>query len=220
MKNFISGNMEIEIAINWKKLSRLWRNCFIFFLIFAWTFLPLADVLTFEIGGRKISLAPEVQVAQAAAIAQYSGGLLVYSDGTAGTPKYQTFDDTAGFGSEQSATSVGAVAIEWIRVAASPISDEWIIVTRDAGDVIKAQVCTGVNDGVSCGSATTITATAGTHGLRNFDVAYEYTSGDALLVYGTATADELRKIEWTGGSWQNDAAITTTRTAETVEWVE
>jgi hypothetical protein len=40
------------------------------------------------------------------------------------------------------------------------------------------------------------------------------------LVYGTATADELRKIEWAGSSWTNDAAITTTRTTGTVEWVE
>src|SRR3989304_6838150 len=42
------------------------------------------------------------QIAADVAIAQYSGGLLVYADGTAGTPKYQTFDDTNGFGSEQS----------------------------------------------------------------------------------------------------------------------
>ena len=163
---------------------------------------------------------PGVQKAQAAAIAQYSGGLLVYADGTAGTPKYKTFDDTAGFGAEQSATSVGAVAIEWIRVVASLTTDEWIIATRDANDDIAVQVCTGIDGGVSCGSITTVTATAGAHGLRNYDVAYEQTSGDALLVYGTATADELRKIEWTGGSWQNDAAITTTRTAGAVEWVE
>ena len=158
---------------------------------------------------------------EAAPIAQYSGGLLVYSDTvTVGTPKYKTFDDTTGFGAEQNAASVGTGAIEWIRVAASPTKDEWIIATRDAGDVIKAQVCTGVDGGVSCGAATTITATAGTLGWRNFDVAYEQSSGDALLVYGTATADELRKIEWTGGLWTNDAAITTTRTTGTVEWVE
>jgi hypothetical protein len=157
--------------------------------------------------------------AQAAIIAQYTGGIVVYADGTTGTPKYKVFDDSGGFGSEQSASSVGSSAIEWIRVAASPTDDEWIIATRDAGDVIKAQICTGVDGGVSCGTPTQITATAGTHGLRNFDVAYEQTSGQALLVYGTATADELRKIEWTG-SWGSDAAITTNRTTGTVEWVE
>ena len=163
----------------------------------------------------------KIQEAQAATIAQYTGGLLVYADTvTVGTPKYQTFDDTTGFGVEQSASSVGASAINWIRVAASPTNDEWIIATRDAANVIKAQVCTGVDGGVSCGTPTTITATAGTHGLRNYDVAYEQTSGDALLVYGNATVDALRKIEWTGGAWTLDAAITTTRTSGTVEWVE
>lgn len=159
---------------------------------------------------------------QAAPISQYSGGLLVYADTTnVGTPKYKVFDDSTGFGAEQSMTSVGSSAIEWLRVAASPVNDEWIIVTRDAGDVLKAQVCTGIDGGVSCGSATTITATAGTHGLRNFDIAYEQQStGQAVLVYGTSTVDVLRKIEWTGGAWVNDAAITTTRTSGTVEWVE
>lgn len=164
---------------------------------------------------------PKIQVAQAAAIAQYSGGLLVYADtATVGTPKYKTFDDTNGFGAEQSATSVGSAAIEWIRVAASPTKDEWIIATRDANDDIAVQVCTGVDGGVSCGSITTVTATAGTHGFRNYDVAYERSSGDALLVYGTATVDELRKIVWTAGAWGSDAAITTTITAGAVEWVE
>jgi len=180
-------------------------------LIFAWVF--SAFLLSLTLFSLPFS-------AQAAVIAQYSGGLLVYADGTTGTPKYQTFDDTNGFGAEQSATSVGASAIEWLRVAASPTTDEWIIATRDTADVIKVQVCTGVDGGVSCGAVTTITASAGTHGFRNYDVAYEQTSGDALLVYGTATGDELRKIEWTGGAWTNDAGITTTNTSGTVEWVE
>ena len=163
------------------------------------------------------------RLAEAAPIVQYSGGLLVYTDGTVGMPKYKIFDGSSGlgtFGTEQSATSVGSVAIEWVRVVASPINDEWIIATRDAGDVIKAQICSGVDGGVSCGSATTITATAGAHGFRNYDIAFEQSSGDALLVYGTATTDELRKIEWVNGSWSNDAQITTTRTSGAVEWVE
>ncbi len=158
--------------------------------------------------------------ANAAEIKQYDAGIVVYADGSAGIPKYKVFDDLTGLGAEQSATTVGGTAIEWIRVAASPVRDEWIIVTRDAGDRIAAQVCTGINDGISCGATTTISATAGTHGLQNFDVAYEQLSGHALIVYGTATADELRKIEWVNGAWTSDAAITTTKTSGTVEWVE
>ncbi len=152
-------------------------------------------------------------------IPQYTGGLLVYSDGDIGVPKYRTFDGTS-FGSEQNATSVGSSAIEWIRVAACPIRDEWIIATRDAGDIITAQVCTGAGESISCGVATNITITAGTHGWRNYDVAYEMLSGEAILVYGTATADELRKVEWNGNSWVNDEAVTTTQTSGTVFWVE
>lgn len=186
----------------------------VFILIFTWIFSGWPEIW------QNPRIPPKIQKTQAAMIAQYSGGLLVYADtATVGTPKYKVFDDTTGFGAEQNAASVGASAINWIRVAASPINDEWIIATRDAGNVIKAQVCTGVDGGVSCGTPTTITATAGTHGFRNFDVAYEQSSGHALLVYGTATVDELRKIEWTG-SWGGDEAITTTRTAGAVEWVE
>lgn len=161
---------------------------------------------------------------EAAEIAQYSGGLLVFADTVnVGTPKYKTFDDTTGFGVKQSAQSVGTAAIKWMRVAASPTNDEWIIVTKDAAatnNVIKAQVCTGVDGGVSCGTPTTISSAQGTALFRNFDVAYEQTSGDALLVYSTSTIDTLRKIEWTGGAWTGDAAITLNRTSGTVEWVE
>jgi hypothetical protein len=167
------------------------------------------------------------QKAEAVDIVQYVGGILVYADGTVGTPKYAVLDPDAGilggFEAEQSAQSVGASAINWIRVAASPTADEYIIVTRDAANVIKAQICTGNSTpGITCAAPTTITATAGTHGFRNFDVAYEQSSGDALIVYGTATVDELRKVEKANGSssWTNDAAITTTRTAGAVEWVE
>ncbi len=169
------------------------------------------------IGGVLLGFGTRVE---AALIAQYTGGIVVYGDSATGTPKYKVFDDATGFGSEQSATAVGSTTIEWIRVAASPTRDEWIIVTRDAADIIVSQVCTGVDGGISCGATTTVTATAGTHGLRNFDVAYERSSGDALIVYGTATADELRSIQWNGTSWTGDAAITTTRTSGTVEWVE
>lgn len=188
------------------------RFLLVFVLIAGWLFSGWPRIWNFP---------PEVQRVHAAPIAQYTGGLLVYADTvTVGTPKYKVFDDTTGFGVEQSATSVGAAAIQWIRVAASPTNDEWIIATLDVNNDIKAQVCTGVDGGVSCGSPTTITLTSGTSGFRNFDVAYEQTSGDALLVYGTATVDELRSIVWTGGAWGSDAAITTTRTAGAVEWVE
>src|SRR3989344_612118 len=99
----------------------------------------------------------KIREAQAAIIAQYTGGLLVYADTvTVGTPKYQTFDDTTGFGTEQSATSVGASAINWIRVAASPTNDEWIIATRDAANVIKPQLGTAFAGGFPSGAPQTI----------------------------------------------------------------
>lgn len=203
-------NLFVKMTLyKFKKIVRLSVNfTLIFTLVFGWVF----EYPIFNFNN-------SVQKVKAAEIAQYTGGLLVYGDNTAGAVRYRTFDDTNGFGTEQSATAV-ASAIEWIRVAASPTRDEWIIVTRDSGDRIAAQVCTGVDGGVSCGATTSISATAGTHGFRNYDVAYEQTSGDALIVYGTNTADELRKIEWNGTSWVNDVAVTTTNTSGTVEWVE
>lgn len=193
---------------------KFFKPFIIIFLIVSWVFFGWPVIW------QNPRIPSEIQKAQAAPIAQYSGGIIVYADGTAGTPKYKIFDDTNGFGSEQSAQSVGSNAITWLRVAANPINDEWTIVTKDSAGVIKAQVCTGVDGGISCGTPTTITSSGNTAAFRNFDIAYEYGSGDALIVYGTATSDELRKIEWTGGSWKNDAAITTTRTTSTVEWVE
>jgi hypothetical protein len=156
-------------------------------------------------------------------IQQYNGGLLVYANATAGLPVYRTYDDASGFGAPGAASSVGSAAINWMRVAASPTKDEWIIVTKDSAatnNVIKAQVCNGTLNGIACGTPTTISSAQGTATFRNFDIAYEQLSGNAMLVYGTSTADELRKIQWINGAWTNDTAITTTYTSGTIEWVE
>ena len=71
----------------------------ILFFIFSLVYIPQSPI-------------SNIKKAEAAIITPLTGGIVVYADGTAGTPKYKVFDDSTGFGAEQSASSVGAVAIE------------------------------------------------------------------------------------------------------------
>ncbi|TAK17178.1 MAG: hypothetical protein EPO37_07285, partial [Nitrosarchaeum sp.] len=173
-----------------------------------------------DVQGQTFTEARSWFVANDPAIPQNRGGVLAYADTvTVGTPKYRIFDGST-FVAEGSASSVGSSAISWIRVAASPTQDQWIIATRDAANVIKAQVCTGNTNGITCGAPTSVATSAGAFDFRNFDVEYEKLSGEAILVYGTATADELRYMRFDGTSWITNSTITTTNTAGTIEWVE
>ncbi|GBL41519.1 hypothetical protein EMGBD3_08870, partial [Nitrosarchaeum sp.] len=159
-------------------------------------------------------------VANDPAIPQNRGGLMVYADTVnVGTPKYRIFDGST-FVTEASASSVGSSAIQWIRVAASPTKDQWIIATRDLVNVINVQVCTGDTSDITCGTPTSVTGTAGAFNFRNFDVEYEKLSGEAILVYGTSTADQLGYMRYDGTSWITNSTITTTNTSGTIEWVE
>ncbi|MGQ0605987.1 MAG: LamG-like jellyroll fold domain-containing protein, partial [Candidatus Nitrosotenuis sp.] len=164
-------------------------------------------------------------------VQQNVGGILVYTDATAGTPKYRIYNNTATtkWGSEQSAASTGVSNIDSLMIKAATTRDEFILVARTA-DVITVQIngthgsagtrCWG--DGTTCGSVLTLATAASAVDSQAFDVAYETNSGDAIVVYTTNTDTNRPHYRiWNGTGWTADAAISQTRlTGGTLEWIK
>lgn len=114
--------------------------------------------------------------------------------------------------------------IQWIRTASCPSSArayERIIATLSANGQVGAQVWNG--------SSWIVNFNLGTVGLgaedyNSFDLAYESTSGRAMLVYSTAnlglTTDLAYRI-WNGTSWSSEAYINNPELLDLVfTWVD
>src|SRR5438552_3591757 len=120
---------------------------------------------------------------------------------TVSSPKTRSWDGSS-WGSEGEQSTAGS-PIRAVRVAPSPISSSWrIIVTESDDGWLDAYVCTPtctVTNNIG-----QVWSTAPGTPERRFDVAYENTSGDALLVYGVLSTDPTHDIAYrtySGGSW-------------------
>lgn len=148
-------------------------------------------------------------------------GLLLYGDGTT-TPKFRTYaTGTNSFGAE-TGTLVASAGRTFI-LRTSPTASEAI-----AGYVTSAGVLQ-----VLCFNGTTwtqewSTTVGGTGTTRRFDLAYETTTGDAMVLYGTnvGATNELAYRTKPGASacgaasWSGAAALDPIRTTGTVHYVK
>lgn len=139
------------------------------------------------------------------------------------SPKTRLWSGTA-WGSEKELPSSGS-PVRWIRTAYSPISSrdyEVIVATLSDDGLIDVFVWTGTS-----WSATYDIGNVGTTAnvYRPFDVAYEKTSGRALLVYGLLSSDTSRDMAyriWDGVSWSGEHYINIALGTETdlqVNWL-
>ena len=120
---------------------------------------------------------------------------------TVNSPKTRTWDGTTWSGATEESTA--GSPIRGVRMAWNPVTfTTRIIVTQSDDGWLDAYVCTP-----SCTVTTDIgqvwSAAPSTAEMR-FDIAYEYLSGDALLVYGvfsTNTARDIAYRTYVGGSW-------------------
>jgi hypothetical protein len=131
-------------------------------------------------------------------------GLLAYGE-EANNPRYRLIGGS-GIGSELSALSVGGQA-DWVELAASPDSEEVVMITLDETSDVNVQVW----DGSSWGNQQEL-ATASRVSYNAIEVVYESQSGDAMVVYadmtGTTAEDKIPRYNiWDGSSWsaQGDA---------------
>jgi hypothetical protein len=149
---------------------------------------------------------------------------IAYSDNATATidaPKERTWTGaSATWGSESDLPTAGS-PVRWVRVAYCPLesrSYEKIVVTLSDDGYLDAYVWDGTawivtNDIASPGT----TASA----YKCFDVAYEKTSGRALLVYSRGTTtDEIGYKIWTYGSgWSAEQLLDLPYTSGIVRWI-
>lgn len=124
------------------------------------------------------------------------------------TPKFRLWDGSA-WGSEQSASAFAGTEIYNMQVRYSPTRDEAILVAITNTGQIQAQVF----NGTTWGSPTTLSTVGDTVNnpnaasiYRGFDIEYEQTSGDAIVVVADNTADPDYYV-WNGTSWTGPTNI-------------
>ncbi len=139
--------------------------------------------------------------------------LMVYSELTVQVPRFRFWNGLV-WGSELSGVSVGDT-IRFEETAAAPTRDEYIIATEGSTGVVDAQVIDGVTD--TAGNIARMNTAVSDPTQRGFDVAYETSSGDALVVacYGTEATYRV----WNGSSWTATSTITL-GVSTNCEWVK
>lgn len=157
------------------------------------------------------------QLATAAA----SGGLLIYGDTTI-APKYRNYDTAANTFSSENITASSSIGQSFI-IRASPTKTEAI-----AGFVTSAgNLNIFCYDGSNWSQEWSLNV-GGNSSTRRFDIAYETTTGDAMVLYSTntATTNELAYRTKPGssgcgaGSWASAANLNPVRTSGIVHWVK
>ncbi len=147
--------------------------------------------------------------------------MMVYDtqNGTS-TPKYRIWDGSS-WGSELSATDVSGTEIRWLQVKYAPTRDEAIMVVLTNTGQVQAQVF----NGSSWGSVTTLATLSDSSNspdggslYRGFDIEYEQSSGDAIVVAADGTADPNYYV-WNGSSWSSGTNIDVPTTGRPY-WIE
>jgi len=134
---------------------------------------------------------------------------------SASHPKMRGWDGSAWDPAESELPAAAYGPVEWVRMAYSPLMARYyekIIVTRAGDGYLDAYVWTG-----SGWLVTNDIAFAPTYGsCRNFDIAYEKTSGRALLAYGISDGGSriIAYRTWDGSSWSAESYINDSGHAE------
>lgn len=166
------------------------------------------DALTFGSCWRAFDIAYE----------QLSGEAMVaFSTSTTGRLSYRTWNGTswtpATTTTASSMVTGGSGAIRWVRLIPrgegmkGTRSDEILMIASDANSDIFA----GIWNGSAWTATTTITTTASTFQIQNFDGAWEETTGNALVVWSegtSATTAPYRYKRWTRSNTTWDASGT------------
>lgn len=126
--------------------------------------------------------------------------LIAYAEGTVTTPRYRTWDGSV-WSIESSALDVGAT-INWTVTKASPTESEYILATMGTDADVNVQV---FKNG-AWGNLQEVTASISNTTMRGFDVGYEQSSGDAMVVTCDGDANPTYWM-WNGSAWSNEGAI-------------
>jgi hypothetical protein len=141
--------------------------------------------------------------------------MMAYGEGSVITPRYQTWNGST-WNTEASASTT-ASNIEWVVLESSPNSDEKILGTLASTGAIQVQVWNGSTWSAAQVSGSGVGTTNDAY--RGFDVAYEQTSGKAIVVFvPSSTAVDPQYIVWNGSSWSAPTTIDIPTTG-VVRWI-
>jgi hypothetical protein len=131
-----------------------------------------------------------------------TGALIVYGVSTDTTPRYRVWSGAA-WGSPASAQNVGGTA-QWVVTKAGTTRNEYVAATQDALADVNVQVYDA--DLGTWGDLQEVTTGVSDITARGVDVAYETTSGDALVVFCDGDADPGYYV-WNGTGWTGPTSI-------------
>jgi lipopolysaccharide export system protein LptA len=138
---------------------------------------------------------------------------IAYGEVANQSPRFRLWDGSV-WGSEESAGTINS-APNWVVTKADPKSrEEYIIGTLGANGDVTVQVRTGDN----VANSFTVTDKVYNLGARGFDIAYEQSSGDAMVVTCDGDADPVYSI-WDGTVWSATSTIDLT-SAGACEWIK
>jgi hypothetical protein len=143
-----------------------------------------------------------------------TGAMVAYAEGNVTTPKYRLWDGSA-WSAEGDAADVGE-RMDWVRTSAATTRNEYIMATMGASGQIMAQIYDG--NTATWGNATTTVTTSASISYRGFDVAYESTSGDAVVA--SCSGNDAVYQKWNGTSWTPPALITEVSLGANCQWLQ
>jgi hypothetical protein len=142
--------------------------------------------------------------------------LMVYRDvGDKYVPNWRPYTRFKEVCGEQQALAISRTP-SWQRIVANPRTNEFLLVTLDAGRNIYVQACTGNTWFAS--TMLNVSGRAISDSYRGFDVAYESQSGRGVVVYGDNTLNARYRI-WNGTSWSAQATIGGIMPGAAISWV-
>ncbi|MBP9816454.1 MAG: hypothetical protein KBD05_00250 [Candidatus Pacebacteria bacterium] len=150
-----------------------------------------------NIGYSRVALASQFYNSSTEAMVAY------VTEGSTSYPQYKRWTGSAWGSTATSSPTSGE--IRHIGLKAAPTRDELMLVTQGHTGQIQAQIYSGESGG--WGSATLLNTINNANGdrdiqslYRGFDVEYESSSGDAVVVTGDGSADPNYHV-WNGTSW-------------------
>ena len=154
------------------------------------------------------------------AVSTLTGGLLFYGDGTT-TPKYRAYDSSANTFGTETGSAISASGQTFV-MRVSPTKTEAIAGYVTSTGVLNVMCFNGLT-----WSQEWTANVGGTGTTRRFDIAYETTTGDVMVLYSTntATTNELAYRSKPGNAgcrtaWSGPTNLDPIRTSGIVQWVK
>jgi hypothetical protein len=125
-------------------------------------------------------------------------GMAVYFELLQAAPRYRTLTGTT-WSSQSTMPTVGATG-RWLRVAASPTSNDILFAALDSSNDLNVNRW----NGSAWGTNTELEANCVASDRRTFDIIYERSTGKGLLVYSESGVNAFRYRTWNGSTWSSE----------------